>query len=157
LTAKTADVPKVVHDLGPYRRWADPLLREKAAQEGLDDDKRLHVALALLPVDAGQAQTLGDRLLAAKGPEEVKAIRTVLHEYAPDAGTRFWEVVQDGNESKPRRLRAAAALALFAPDDGRWAAVGDAVAGCLGGESVVVLGDWARLLYDVRGHLVPHV
>src|SRR5262249_17947972 len=68
LAARTADVPELVHDLGPYRFWADPLLRATAAQEGLDEDKRLHLALALLPVDAGQADYLCDRLLSARGP-----------------------------------------------------------------------------------------
>src|SRR5262249_13272071 len=153
VAAKTADVPELIHDLGPYRRWADRLLREKAAQEGLDEDKRLHVALALLPVDAGQADCRCDRLLTARGPKEVKAIRAVLHEQARDSATRFWPVLQSEGEGNARRLRAACALALFDADDVRWTKVGDAVARSLAGESVALLAEWACLLQPVRGHL----
>jgi serine/threonine protein kinase/formylglycine-generating enzyme required for sulfatase activity len=157
LAARTADVPALVRELGPYRRWADPLLREKAAQEDLDEGKRLHVALALLPVDASQADYLADRLLAAAGPEEVKAVRVLLHEHAPGSAAQFWPVLQDGGEERARRLRAASALALSDADDPRWAPVGDEVARCLAGESLVLLGEWAGLLQPVRGHLVPHL
>jgi formylglycine-generating enzyme required for sulfatase activity len=157
LAAKVVQVPDLVHDLGPYRRWADPLLRDQAAQVGLDEDKRLHLALALLPVDAGQRDMLEERLLAARGPEEVQAIRELLHEYAPDAATRFWTVLQDNQESRVHHLRSAAALALLTPDDARWRTVSDEVARCLGGENVVVLGDWARLLQSVRENLVQPV
>jgi serine/threonine protein kinase/formylglycine-generating enzyme required for sulfatase activity len=153
LSASTSDVPLLVRQLEPYRRWADPLLREKAAEAGLDDGKRLHLALALLPVDPDQANYLCDRLLAAAGPDEVKAIRTVVHEHAPAAAPRFWSVLEAGGETMARRLRAACALAAFAPDDARWAAVGDDVARCLAGESVAFLGEWAGLLQPVRGHL----
>jgi serine/threonine protein kinase/formylglycine-generating enzyme required for sulfatase activity len=156
LAARTADVPELVRELGPYRRWADPLLREKAAQEDLDEGKRLHVALALLPVDADQASPLADRLLTARGPEEAKAIRALLHEYAPDAMARFWPVLQDDGETKARRRRAAAALALSDADNPRWAAVGDEVVRCLAGENLLLLREWAELLGPVRTHLVPY-
>jgi hypothetical protein len=146
----------VVHTLGPFRRWADPLLRAKAAQEDLDEGKRLHVALALLPVDAGRADYLGDRLLTATGPEEVRAVRTVLYEYAPDTVARFWPVLQDDGGQKQRRLRAACALALSDVEDTRWANVGDAVVGCLAGEDLLLLREWAELLEPVRAHLIRH-
>jgi formylglycine-generating enzyme required for sulfatase activity len=153
LSASTSDVPLLVRQLGPYRRWADPLLREKAAEAGLDHGKRLHLALALLPVDPDQANYLCDRLLAAAGPDEVKAIRSVLHEHAPAAAARLWSVLEADGETRPRRLRAACALSAFAPDDDRWAAVGDDVARWLVGESAAFLGEWAGLLQPVRGHL----
>jgi serine/threonine protein kinase/formylglycine-generating enzyme required for sulfatase activity len=156
LAARTADVPELVRDLGPYRRWADPLLREEMARSDLPDDKRLHVALALLPTDAGQAEYLGDRLLSASGPEEVKAVRGMLYEYAPDWVARFWLVLQDGGQEKSRRLRAACALALFDARDPRWAGVDDEVVRCLAGENILLLREWAELLGPVRGHLIPH-
>jgi formylglycine-generating enzyme required for sulfatase activity len=156
LAARTADVPELVHNLGPSRFWADPLLRAAAAQESLDEDKRLHVALALLPSDAGQADYLGERLLTARRPEEVKAIRELLHQGAPASAMRFWAVLQDEKEGKARRVRAACALAPVAADDGRWAGVGDEVVRCLAGEDLGRLGEWAELLEPVRTHLVPH-
>jgi len=152
LTAKTADVPAVVHDLGPYRRWADPLLRE---QTNLDDGKRLHVALALLPVDASQADFLSDRLLTAGEPEEVQVIRVALHDHAPASAARFWPVLEGAGEDRPRRLRAAAALALSDANDPRWAGVGEDVVRYLAGENILRLGSWAELLQPVRTHLIP--
>ena len=76
LEATTADVPGVVRDMGPYRRWLDPLLRKAytEAEAGGDARKQLHASLALLPVDPGQVDYLHGRLLAA-GPDEVVAIR----------------------------------------------------------------------------------
>jgi formylglycine-generating enzyme required for sulfatase activity len=157
LTAKTAEVPDLIRDLGPYRRWADSLLRERASEEGLDEDRRLHIALALLPADGGQAPYLGDRLLAARGPEDVAVIRELLHEHAPDSAPRFWAVLEDESESKARRLRAACALALFDADDPRWAKVAGEVARCLAGENIVSLGEWAGQVKPLRGHLVQHL
>jgi serine/threonine protein kinase/formylglycine-generating enzyme required for sulfatase activity len=156
LTAHTARVPELVRDLGPYRRWADLLLRDQAAQPGLDEGKRLHLALALLPVDAGQADYLGERLLTAGGPEEVKVVRDLLHEQAADTAARFWPVLEDDGQARSRRLRAACTLALAAGDDPRWVRVGDAVVRCLAGEDLLLLRDWAELLEPVRSHLVPH-
>jgi formylglycine-generating enzyme required for sulfatase activity len=156
LTARTADVPELVRDLGPYRRWADPLLRAQAAREGLDEGRRLHVALALLPVDAGKADYLCDRLLTAREPGAVDAICAVLDAHAPDSLARFWPVLQDGRENRPRRLRAACALARVAPDDPRWAEVGDEVVRCLAGENILQLRDWSELLEPVQTHLIPH-
>jgi serine/threonine protein kinase/formylglycine-generating enzyme required for sulfatase activity len=157
LTAKTADVPEVVHDLGQYRRWADPRLRDEASRADLDDRKRLHVALALLPVDTAQADYLGDRLLAASSaPEEVKVIRKLLHDHAAGSAAGFWPVLQGEAEDRPRRLRAACALALANGDDPRWDAIGDEVVRCLAGENLLLLRDWAALLKPVRGHLIRH-
>ena len=152
-TAETADVPGLVKQLPAYRRWADRRLRQRLHDSAEDSKERLHASLALLSVDAGQADYLCDRLLTAKGPEEVKAIRGVLRDYAPDALARFWPVLQDDTEEKGRRLRAACALAPWTADDGRWAAVGDAVAQHLGEENVVLLGEWADLLRPVRGRV----
>jgi formylglycine-generating enzyme required for sulfatase activity len=156
LAARTADVPEWVRALGPYRRWADPLLRDKAAQEDLGEGNRLHLALALLPSDAGQADYLGDRLLEAARPEEVKVVRALLHEHAPDAMARLWPVLQDDREGRARRLRAASALALSDAEDPRWAAVGDEVVHCLARENILLLREWAELLGPVRAHLIPH-
>jgi eukaryotic-like serine/threonine-protein kinase len=155
LAARTAGVPEVVRELGPYRRWADPLLRAKA-QTNLGDRQRLHVAVALLPVDAGQADDLREWLLTAGGPEEVGVIRESLHDHAPDSAAQFWAVLQGEGEERPRRLRAAAALALSDADDPRWADVGDEAVRCLAGENILQLGAWAELLGPVRRHLVRH-
>jgi serine/threonine protein kinase/formylglycine-generating enzyme required for sulfatase activity len=155
-TAETADVPKLVGEIRPYRRWADPLLAKAVAEEPADSKARLHAALGLLPVDAGQADCLCDCLLEARGPDEVRVVRESLHAHAPPSTTRFWQVVQDDGQERSRRLRAACALARFAADDPGWTRAGDEVVRCLAGEDLLRLRDWSELLEPVRGHLVPH-
>jgi formylglycine-generating enzyme required for sulfatase activity len=155
-TAETADVPKLVEEIGPYRPWADPLLAKAVAEEPVDSKARLHAALGLLPVDHGQAGYLCDRLLAARGPDEVRVVRESLHAHAPPAAERFWRVLQDDGQERSRRLRAACVLAQFAGDDSQWTKAGDEVVRCLAGEDLLHLRDWAELLEPVRGRLVPH-
>jgi serine/threonine protein kinase/formylglycine-generating enzyme required for sulfatase activity len=155
-TAETADVPKLIEEIGPYRRWANPLLAKAVAEEPADSKARLHAALGLLPVDAGQADYLCDRLLEARGPDEVRVVRGMLHEHAPRLAVRFWGVVPEHWEDRRRRLRAACALALLAADDPRWHTWGREVVRCLAGENVLQLREWTELLGPVRTHLVPH-
>src|SRR5437588_626021 len=52
--ADTANVPRLVDDLGRYRRWADADLRQRAAAAAPDSREQLHLALALLPADPAQ-------------------------------------------------------------------------------------------------------
>jgi serine/threonine protein kinase/formylglycine-generating enzyme required for sulfatase activity len=156
LVARTAEVPEIVQGLEPYHKWAIPLLQERATQPDLDEEKRWRVALALLPSDAGQADFLCGALLKASGPEQVKAIRQLLHEHAPDSCTRFWPVLMDDKAARSQRLRAASVLALADTADPRWGKVGDEVVRCLAGEPIVALHEWAELLWPVRSQLVPH-
>jgi formylglycine-generating enzyme required for sulfatase activity len=156
LTAKTADVPEIIRGLKPYKHWAVPLLRERAAEADLDEGKRQRVALALLPVEAGQADYLCDALLKAGGPEEVRAIRELLQEHAPDSFVRFWLVLTDDKAERSRRLCAAGALALSDAGDPRWVQVADDLVRCLAGENILLLREWAELLEPVRAQLVPH-
>jgi serine/threonine protein kinase/formylglycine-generating enzyme required for sulfatase activity len=154
-TAETANVPKLVEEIGPYRPWANPLLAKAVADESVDSKARLHAALSLLPADHGQAEYLWDRLLDAKGPDEVRVIRKFLAAHAPPAAERFWRVVWDDREPRSRRLRATCALARFAAADPGWSKAGDEVVRCLAGEDLLRLREWAELLEPVRGHLIP--
>jgi formylglycine-generating enzyme required for sulfatase activity len=153
LSARTADVPGVVHDLGPYRRWADPLLREQASREDLNDAKRLHLALALLPSDPGQVDYLHERLLGAD-PDEVIAIREMLAPQGDALVEPLWAVLENRTADPGRRLRAACALAAYAPEDSRWEKVSGDVAGRLVTENALVIGPWAGALKPVGRHLL---
>jgi hypothetical protein len=67
LDATTNEVPGLVIDMSPYRRWIDPLLRDAAAQADAAKQRRKqrHASLALLPVDTTEVAYLVDRLLDA--------------------------------------------------------------------------------------------
>src|SRR5208282_2890657 len=76
LDANTNEVPTIVQDMPPYRRWLDPLLQTayQEAKASNDARKELHASLALLPVDATQVAYLHGRLLEA-APQDVPVIR----------------------------------------------------------------------------------
>jgi formylglycine-generating enzyme required for sulfatase activity len=114
LTARTADVPQLVRALAPYRRWADPLLRAQLAGPDLDKEKRLHLSLALLPVDPGQADYLYQRLLHAE-PVDLWIIRDALRGHRDGFVERLWDLLTNPQADADERFRAACALADYNP------------------------------------------
>ncbi len=155
LEATTADVPDIVGEMGPYRRWLDGELRQAYADAAAAHDARreLHASLALLPVDPGQVSYLRKRLLSAN-PEEVFVIRGALLPYAGDISAWLWEVLENGKTVSGERLRAACALAVYAAGDTRWNGVSRDVAARLVTEPVLVIARWAEALRPVRKHLL---
>jgi formylglycine-generating enzyme required for sulfatase activity len=133
LRAPTEDVPAVVADMGPYRRWLDgPLHQAYAdAQANGDARKQLHASLALLPVDEGQVECLYAQLLKA-GPSELPVIREALRGHKDALTGRLWAVLEDAAD-KGQRFRAACALADYDVSEDkanrqRWLAVAPSVA-----------------------------
>ena len=127
LNADTAQVPAIVGEMKEYRQWADPLLREESDKAEAKSRQKLHVSLALLPVDPGQVDYLYGRLLDAQ-PHEVPVIRDALGPQKDALLDKLWAVVEtpeNGKESQ--RLRAAAALAKYDPESEKWATVQKAV------------------------------
>jgi serine/threonine protein kinase/formylglycine-generating enzyme required for sulfatase activity len=155
LEATTQDVPGIVGDMGPYRRWLDPSLRQALAEAEADGDERkhLHASLALLPVDPGQVEYLYGRLLAG-GPEEVVVLRDALRPHAEALDGRLWAVLEEPADDPEQKLRAACALAAWVPEDDRWENVNSAVAARLVGENPVVIGKWAEALQPVGRFLL---
>jgi eukaryotic-like serine/threonine-protein kinase len=155
--AATADVPDVVADLGPYRRWADPLLREALARaEAKDDTKRqLRFSLAL-PSDPGQADYLYGRLFDVE-PGEFGVVRSALLPGKDACTERLWSELAGEDGDLGRRFRAACALASYAPEDPRWSRYGKDAAARLVGENPLVLVHWKDALYPARKHLMPHL
>jgi formylglycine-generating enzyme required for sulfatase activity len=156
LSANTADVPAVVRDMAPYRRWLDPLLRDadNEAKTQHDARKQLYTSLALLPADSGRMDYLFDRLLDAQ-PDEVPVIRDALAPHKEELASRLWPVVEQPTKGKEaQRLRAAAALATYEPDNERWTNVNDAVANDLVSVQAVYVGQWLEAFRPVREKLL---
>ena len=156
LESTTADAPAVVADMAPYRRWVDPLLRESYAhaEQNSDARRQLHASLALLPVDAGQVNYLFERLLTGD-PAEVVVIREALAAHAPQLTERLWELLANPAVEQDRRLRAACALAVFAPDDSRWENVGRDVAATLVIQKPFAVAPWTDALKGSGRWLIP--
>jgi formylglycine-generating enzyme required for sulfatase activity len=157
LSAEIADVPEIVKQLGPYHRWADPMLRA-AWRPSWDDARnrraRVNATLALLPVERDRDDEVFTWLLHASRPDEVEAIRSAVYDYAPGLAARFWIILGSRNTESNCRLRAACALALLAPDDPRWAKISDEVPGWIVGTGFPAQEAWAIMLAPVRRHLV---
>jgi serine/threonine protein kinase/formylglycine-generating enzyme required for sulfatase activity len=156
LVANTEDVQGVVRDMVYYRRWLDKPLRQMLAEAeaNQDEHKRLHLSMALLPVDDSQEDYLCGRLLAGK-LSEVFAIREALRPHSDRVTERLWAVVEDRKKLPDERLRAACALAAYAEGDGRWEAVRGDVAAGLVAQHAVEMGRWAEALQPVRRVLLP--
>jgi formylglycine-generating enzyme required for sulfatase activity len=156
LEANTRDVPAIVRDMAPYRRWLDAPLHQVYAEAEASHDARtqLHASLALLPVDDGQVDYLHGRLLQA-GPEEVVVLREALRPYRGRLEEEMWAIVEDRTKAPVDHLRAAGTLAAYAEEDGRWDKVRDHLTLALVAQDGLVIGRWAEALAPIRGHLLP--
>lgn len=152
LDANTNEVPTIVQDMVPYRRWLDPLLHDAYVQAGKDKGRRkqLHASLALLPVDLSQVEYLYGRLLDAE-PHEVPVIRDALAAHKEPLVGRLWAVVEAPEKGKEsQRLRAAAVLAMYDPASERWAKHSSLVANDLVLENPIFLGQWSEAYRPVK-------
>jgi serine/threonine protein kinase/formylglycine-generating enzyme required for sulfatase activity len=156
LEANTNDVLRIVEEMAPYRRWLDPLLMDDQTEAQKDNDRRkqLHLALALLPVDASRLDYLHNRLLEAE-PQEVLVLQQALLAHQKDLSELLWQLLVDQNADQDQRFRVACALAAFTPQDPRWNTVAPAVAHQLIHQNALVVGSWAQALQPVGATLLP--
>ncbi len=154
LNADTAQVPAIIDSMAEYRRWTDPLLREENDKAGAKSRQKLHTALALLPVDAGQVPYIHGRLLDAE-PQEVPVIRDALAPHKDELRDKLWAVVEGPDKGHDgQRLRAAAALAKYDPESERWAKADGPVVDRLVGENPVFLAHWMESFRPIQGKLL---
>lgn len=149
LEAETGPGPEKLAELESYRPWVDPLLRDTLQQESPVSRRRLHAALALLPVDRGQKDYLRDQLLLAE-PAEFPVLRDALAGQAHDLGDSLWAVLQDPRLDPAQRFRAACALAMYEPNDARWQGSADCIAQHLVSVNPIFLGQWMAALRPIR-------
>jgi len=152
LDANMANVLTIVADMTPYRRWLDSLLRDAytEAEKNNDSPRQLYASLALLPVDPKQVEYLYERLLKA-GPQELIVIREALFDHRKELIPDLWTLLENQETDQDRHLRAACALAAYAPDDPRW----EQMAAKVVKQNQVALFQWTDALRGVRKRLVP--
>ncbi len=156
LRADIARVPAIVEDIDECRRWADPLLYERLADESHDSRQKLQIRLALLPVDPSQKEYLSGRLLDAN-PREMDVLRSALAPYREELLDDLWQAVEQPPPGREQhRLRAAYALADYDPNSPRWDRVNSKVVQDLVHASVnpVFLGIWLDGLRPVKNRLL---
>jgi formylglycine-generating enzyme required for sulfatase activity/tRNA A-37 threonylcarbamoyl transferase component Bud32 len=150
-TSETGGVPSIVRELEDRREWADPLLRQSLASAPVGSKRWLHARLALLPTEPDLAVPLAEYLPRC-APDEIVVVRDALKPHAGAMTGRLWAEA-DGDRDG-RALRAACALAGYAPDDPRWRTLAPAVVARLAGENALQAARWAEALAPVGGTLV---
>jgi serine/threonine protein kinase/formylglycine-generating enzyme required for sulfatase activity len=152
ITSEIDQVPKIVEELRPHRRWLDAKLVEIIRDPRRGESERLRARLALLPRDPGQIDYLFGRLLAAD-PDEFLVVRDALSTHREQLAERLWAVLQDPNADDARRLRAAAALAAYDPDNVAWPKLYKTISIILCDENPVYRKKWAEALRPLREKL----
>ncbi len=148
-SANIAQVPEIITQIGRYRTWADPLLKAAEAQAADGSEEQLRIRLALLPVDASEVDPVCRRLLTAK-PDEVATLRDALAPHKNEILETLWTAAVQPSQ----RLRAAAALAAYAPNDPRWTKIQNQVADDFVAAPAVYLAAWLEALRPVREKLL---
>ena len=154
LNAEPAQTATIIGEMAEYRKWTDPLLREEYGKAADKPRQKLHASLALLPVDGTQVAYLHGRLLDAD-PHEVPVIRDALASHRDELLDRLWAVVESPEKGKEsQRLRAAAALAKYDPENEKWEKSSGPVADQLVAENPVFLGLWMEGFRPIKGKLL---
>jgi serine/threonine protein kinase/formylglycine-generating enzyme required for sulfatase activity len=154
LTASPGEVPGILQNLLLDQKEVLPRLRELRNDQRLPERQRQRVALALLPVDSGQVDYLYDHLLDAE-PDEVRVFVQQLSDHKGELIERLWTVLeQPGKDHEDRRLRAAAALAVYDPEGRRWDRAVGPVVQQLVEVDTAFLPAWMKALAPVRDKLV---
>jgi serine/threonine protein kinase/formylglycine-generating enzyme required for sulfatase activity len=153
LAADISEVPGIVQELSAYRRWAEPLLWEQHAQAARGSDKKLHLDLALLPVDQSKIVDLREDLLVAS-PGAFAVVRDALSPYEGRVVKPLWDVALDPQSDVQKRFQAACALATYAPDDKHWGMVNTLVAARLVSLEASTLVVWREILRPARAQLI---
>jgi len=159
VAADIGEVPGIVNKLEAYRRWADRLLREQDAQAEKGSNKKLHLDLALLPVDATKVGELRDRLPLVS-PNEFVVVRDFLPRYleanvfATTVVQPLWKTALDTSGATQPRFQAGCALATYARDDPQWPEINKFVADRLVSLEASALVAWRESLRPAKAQLI---
>ena len=105
-------------------------------------------------MDATQVEYLYARLLDA-APNEVPVIRDALAPHKDELVERLWTVVEMPDKGQgQQRLRAAAALVAYDPDNQRWAKASGTIVEDLVSVNPVFLGLWSEEFRPVKARLL---
>ena len=153
VAADIAEVPGIVQELGAYRRWADPLLRQEDVNAPQGSNKKRDLDLALLAVDQSKLAELREDLLHVS-PSQFPLVRDALLPYRDSVANPLWNVALDTKREAPQRFQAACALATYAPDDNRWSRINTFVAAHLVTREASALGAWREALRPAKEQLI---
>src|SRR5262249_46760862 len=93
LDANIADTPAIIDTLTAYRRWANPMLEQVAADPAARQDRRLRARLALLSEDDRHTGPLRDELLEADS-HDFAIVRDALAPHATGLVGGLWDLLE---------------------------------------------------------------
>jgi formylglycine-generating enzyme required for sulfatase activity len=152
--AEITQVPCIIQELEGCGQLADALLAEQLASIPRGGPERLNYALAGLPREPALLDELTDELLQCDS-HAFPVIRHMLAFCKERFIDRLWDVVLGEDPAdEPGRLRAAAALAAYAPDGNLWGRAAELIARLLASTSPALLGPWQKALQPAKKHLL---
>src|SRR5262249_18442059 len=119
LVADLREVPPTVASMTEYRNLIDEELRAIARDGARPPRERLRASLALLPVDKAQVAPVLQHVWDTE-PDDLLLLRDQLKPWRGELLQELWEKAKEPTADARQRLRVAALLADFAPDDVRW-------------------------------------
>jgi formylglycine-generating enzyme required for sulfatase activity len=155
LDADIAQVPGIIKEMEPLRDRTDPMLVEENRKAANDSDQKLRSSLALLPVDPEQKEYLYYRLLGAR-PQELALLRDALLPYRGELLGKLWAVAQTPSRGEEyQRLRAAAALATYDPENPNWDKVVPVALNELVHVDKVFVAQWSEAFRPAKNRFLP--
>ena len=148
-TADSASVSIILQSLEPVRQDILSQLRELHQQADLPEKQRVRISLMLLPEDPTLVAYLRDSMLKAD-PQELLVIRHALQPHRGELKEGLWQVLENPDTPKKKRLRAACVLAEYDPEGPRWNKVGPDLTAILVGQNPLMLAGWMEALWPAR-------
>jgi serine/threonine protein kinase/formylglycine-generating enzyme required for sulfatase activity len=112
--AETVQVPLILKEFAPYRRWGVPLLIEEREKAEQGSRGRVNISLALLPSDPGEADVLLDRALL-NDPADFAVLRDELFAHRSRLVERLWTLLENPATDRQKRVATGLLLAKFVP------------------------------------------
>jgi len=153
MRAETGDIPAILRDLEPHRRWAIPRLHDV---EPSSDRALLHKELALLRFEGSQSAGIErlTELLSRTTPEQARVIAAEMRGGFSRLEESIWQQLQ-GASTPAEALSKATVIAAWAPDDPRWAAAAPGIADQLVLVPAEEATGWIENLLPAGRHLTP--
>ncbi len=152
LNADIAQLPTLVEEIEPYRKWADPILQAEYQRAADGSSARLRSALALLGTGGSHENYLTAQLPTSTVDDFPVLCKALVPSI--DQTETFWLIAEDPQQESQQRFQAAAALATYAPADDRWNPIAHFVSQHLTAEiPSVYFFTWLDRLRPARGHL----
>lgn len=147
--AEIAQVPRIISELDVVYEWADPILEKRFRESAEASPEKLHLSMALLPIDRRQVEYLVRQLPGCE-LKQFAVLRDSLMPHKDEVVDLLWS-----EQDFPGRFQALAALAHYASEDARWAtAAADITQHLTASVSSLSFAGWLDHFRPASDHLI---